>query len=103
MEFPLPPYEPLPINGFPYPSREEIGAHLGERGDRDRNVLDLWTADQVWTQTQVENNRYGFAQQWPAWADDLIRGSRRPDGTVLTGGRAFQGPPDFFFSILITK
>ena len=91
MEFPTHPYEPIPINGFSYPSVAEIEAHVTERGTGDANLMRMWVPDQIWTQNVIERGRYGYSQGWPEWANSMITNSHRPDGSTMTGGHAFQG------------
>ena len=91
MEFPDPPYSPVPVNRFQYPSVEDLEEHVRERGTGDRNLMRMWLPDQIWTQNRVERARYGYAQEWPEWAMSFIDNTHRPDGSTMTGGRAFQG------------
>ena len=91
MEFPGAPYDAVPINGFEYPTVADIEAHVEERGASDHNLMRMWLPDQIWTQNRIERTRGGYAQNWPAWANSLINNSYRPDGSTMTGGRAFQG------------
>ena len=91
MEFPNAPFEPVPINGFSYPTVSEIEAHVQERAGGEENLMRMWIPDQIWTQNVIEREHYGYAQEWPAWANSLITNSHRPDGSTMTGGRAFQG------------
>ena len=91
MEFPNEPYVPVPINGFEYLSVVEIEAHLLERGTSDQNLMRMWVSDQIWTQNRIEQGRYGYVQEWPEWASSLITNAHHPDGTCMTGSRAFQG------------
>ena len=55
MEFPHHPYQPVPINGFSYPTVAELEEHVEERvrGDSDRNLIRMWLPDQVWTQHRI--------------------------------------------------
>ena len=39
----------------------------------------------------IEREHYGYTQEWPVWANSLITNAHRPDGSTMTGGRAFQG------------
>ena len=93
MEFPHHPYQPVPINGFSYPTVAELEEHVEERvrGDSDRNLIRMWLPDQVWTQHRIEQGRYGYAQGWPEWANGLVQDAYRPGGATMSGGRAFQG------------
>ena len=93
MEFPHHPYQPVPINGFSYPTVAELEEHVEERirGDSDRNLIQMWLPDQIWTQNWIELGRYGYAQGWPEWANSLVQDTHCPDGAMMSGGRAFQG------------
>ena len=78
MEFPDPPYSPVPVNGFQYPSVEDLEEHVRERGTGDCNLMRMWLPDQIWTQNRVER---------------LRRGSRGPlqSRRIGEGGLAFEG------------
>ena len=78
LEFPHPPYDVVPINGFDYPSVADLEEHVEDRRGLDRNLFRMWLPDQVWTQHRVELLRGGYAQDWPEWATSMIDNCHRP-------------------------
>ena len=91
MEFPNPPYDLVPYNGFSYPTQEEINQERRARreGPAQENRWELWLADQIYSQMGVEQPV--VRECWLAWARHMINSSLRPDGATLSGGRAFHG------------
>ena len=63
MEFPTPPYDVVPINGFECPMVADIEAHVDEQGNLDHDLMRMWLPNQIWTQNWIERMHGWYAQR----------------------------------------